>query len=108
MDNASLAKLVSKKIKAAHKGALCRVGYVGTGSQSNRRQLWVRLPSDTGLDIWFEEFATKLGGVVGTGSGTVRHAEHGNDAEKIADAVVALLTAIDKARLAARAAKAVA
>lgn len=108
MDNASLAKLVSKKIKAAHKGALCRVGYVGTGSQSNRRQLWVRLPSDTGLDIWFEEFATKLGGVALTNSGLVRHAEHGGDAEKIAAAVVACLTEIDTARVAARAKKAVA
>lgn len=73
MINATLAKDVSLLIKRAWKGAVCRTGYVGTGTRANRRQLFVRLPSGYAIDLWFEEDEIRLGGVMKTNTARVFH-----------------------------------
>ncbi|MFA6049609.1 MAG: hypothetical protein WC761_00160 [Candidatus Paceibacterota bacterium] len=73
MINATLAKDVSSLIKRTWKGAVCRTGYVGTGSRWNRRQLFVRLPSGFAIDLWFEEDEIRLGGVMRTNTARVFH-----------------------------------
>ena len=69
MNNAELSRLVTSRIKRTWKGATCRTGYVGTGTRSNRRQLFVRLPSGYAIDLWFEAEGILLGGVCCTASG---------------------------------------
>jgi hypothetical protein len=64
--NADLAKKL-KGLKKAIGATSISQGYKGTGSQSHRRQIWVRAPGLTcnGVtDIWVDTKEVKLGGVM--------------------------------------------
>lgn len=71
--------------------------YRGTGSQSFRRQVWVRFNDGTGTDIWVEGPVVSIGGVFDRYYGHARFDAADGDVERVYAALVAEL----KTRMAA-------
>ena len=84
--NAELARLM-KGLKKDIGASNVRQGYKGTGANSHRRQIFVRMP-DIGavdgkcVDVWLNSTDVMVGGVMGSRY-DIRHADHGGDADKI-------------------------
>jgi len=60
--NTALAKLM-RGLKRDVGAKIIRQGYRGTGSQKARRQIFVRWPDGTPLDIWLDKGSVQMGGI---------------------------------------------
>lgn len=67
--NTTLAKLLQRLKKDAGAERIAQ-NYRGTGSQSYRRQLWVRFKSGAIIDLWLNRHSLVFGGVVKRGGWT--------------------------------------
>lgn len=61
--NTALAKLM-RGLKRDVGVKIIRQGYKGTGSQKARRQIFVRWPDSTALDIWLMKGSVQMGGIM--------------------------------------------
>ena len=103
--NAELARLM-KGLKKDIGAGNVRQGYKGTGSNSYRRQIFVRMPDMVSLpdgvtgkavcrdgkcvDVWLNNTDVMVGGVMGSRY-DIRHADHGGDADKIYEEICKVL-----------------
>lgn len=78
--NAALAKMMGKLKKDVGATGVNQ-NYKGTGKQSHRRQVFVRLPDHErgGPDVWLDSGHVKVGGVIGTPKGIPNQRSYGDD-----------------------------
>lgn len=100
--NDTLAKLL-RGLKRDAGVARIQQGYKGTGSQSARRQIFIRYPDDTCTDLWLEHGRVEFQGVISYGGiakiPPMRHGE--NTPEQSYKAIVAALSAARNKEMAA-------
>lgn len=65
-------------------------GYHGTGKQSHRYQIWVKLKSDRLIDLWLDTATVGLGGVTQTNLGKIQKDNSG--VEEVYQQIVSALS----------------